>query len=368
MQQEGSVKMYSLETRDSMLLDVTAKMFGLSSLETYNYVQGLFNYFLKILESKNFKYTDFKNILIPQKDRKEILLVFDSRKIEKSDYGTHICDLIITNIPIEVRTSYISGDFIDITKSQEFTFGILSEHFDLSELDFYRSDMFYFVYLNNLSKNQFNFISTMLNKEKSYFGFADMTYGSLLKDYCSFILGSRFVKIGKKIMGTHEDDADTNENGNLCFIDFCKYGYSFKSIPVSYYGLFLSYKIERSIVESDPNDIKNSLIALAGKECNLDLFNLKLRESKHQYLITHKNGVLKRLDFLRLTTGELEDILNEKIWTNYIYNLEYIEDHKVYKFNTMFEFVRKDLNCKVKIQVALNYYHEKNELDVITLY
>lgn len=363
--------MYILDTRENIFLNLLKQTFNTDFKDMYETINGLHNEFIDILKKKSIQYNSLKNVLIPQNSKKEILLVFDRRLVEGMDYGYKIMEEIISKLDHKSKNSFLIGDFINIIGNEWILRKLINEHIQLGCWDTFFSSQYFFIYINNLSNNQFNNFALNEYSDCGYIGFVDMTYSSRLKDYCSFILGSNFIKMGNEIVMSHEDDRSIDENVNLEGFPFEKYGFVIKSIPEYLYSLFLNYKIERNIVGQDKNDIAYSLNAISKNIGNLSSFNVLLEAKKFEYLKKEKTGTLKRLDALQLSCREFELFLQEKIWSNYIFNLSYEPNHNTCKFNTLLECRTSDDSQQTvihKVQVSLEYKYDERLLRVITLY
>ena len=80
-----------------------------------------------------------------------------------------------------------------------------------------------------------------------------------------------------------------------------------------------------------------------------------------------KDGILSSLGFDESNKEKFEKEVYEKIRKNYIYNLDYLEDHNVYKFNICIEFRKNDGNMR-KVTVAFKYLCESGEIFLITFF
>jgi hypothetical protein len=84
------MKIYTLNAKSNTILDVTKQYFNLSFETMGDEIKSQYNILNEELKLKNIKYEDLKNILTPQKDKKEICLIFDTTFIHESWYGNTI--------------------------------------------------------------------------------------------------------------------------------------------------------------------------------------------------------------------------------------------------------------------------------------
>lgn len=141
-----------------------------------------------------------------------------------------------------------------------------------------------------------------------------------------------------------------------------------KGVEDLYYGLFLSYKIEREVFHGFRSDIQMSINAITGNVFNISDFNIQVDPPKFQYLLKVKTGSLKRLGSEGMSIPELESSIKSRIDSNYIYNLTYLPEFETIKFNIMIEYLRQDTGLPIRLTVALEYKAKEKLLRVITLY
>lgn len=58
----------------------------------------------------------------------------------------------------------------------------------------------------------------------------------------------------------------------------------------------------------------------------------------------------------------------ERIYSNYIYNMAYDEEHETSKFDVLLEIRRDASSSPFRVMIALEYLPAENELRVIPLY
>ena len=92
-----------------------------------------------------------------------------------------------------------------------------------------------------------------------------------------------------------------------------------------------------------------------------------LDEAKHGYLISEKLGKMKKAGLAEADRTQIEQLIKQKVSNSYIYNLVYLEDHDVMKFNIMLELEREG-GYPTRMTAALEYMPNRNALRVITLH
>lgn len=358
---------YTINSRDYLYLPVMKDGLDFGSTEMNKIINSLFTELDNILKYKKIKYKELKNVLIPKKNRKQILLVFNSLQIEKSMYGNVIMSEVLKCFDKDTIHSVKAGDYIEINNiSSNELLNHMRQYIEVSSEVVYCGQLF-LVYINNITDAQYSEFISMMEGINSYIGNIDLTYSSLLKDYCSLILAGSFIKYYDKIITLHEDDIDYKENMNCSMYDFESTGYQVLSIPERFYKLFLDYKIETNFIGADKDDLCFSIASISNHDDFSEEYNITIEDKKLGYLKSEKEGSLKKISDLSISKSELEEKIKSKIKSSYFYNLDYLDEHNVSKFNVMLETENKD-NNPCKIVVALEYKYDTKELRIITLY
>ncbi len=369
------MKIHTLNARDNIIFQLISDYFNLNSVQIFSEISGMFNGFNEILISKKIKYEKLKYALIPRRedDKKEILLIFDSQKIENCWYGYHIFKQIIKLLDKKSVNSFLAGDYIDTINDQCFLKKILISNLNRKQNiihSYKHSSQYYLVFINNVSKKVCTDFKNGLENFDSFVDIIDVTYTSFLKTYISTILPSIFVKCGSTIIMEHPDDVPNNENENTIGYPFEENGFEIKSLQSSYYDIFLSYKIQRQTLDYNfiDDDIKFSINAISQDIKKNGEFNIIVESKKLEYLNNNKNGIMKRLNFLNIKPDKMKSLIKEKLSNNHIFNLEI--NQKTCKFNVLLEFDNPNNTNfnNYKVLAALEYNARNSTLRLITLY
>jgi len=345
------------------------------SLEEIIYceIRGTFFELLEILKNKGIKYTSLKSALIPSTKKSEAAFIFDTQHIETIHYGREIIDKILPLLDKESTHSVLCGDFIGEREDQEFISNMLKENLILCRnLTFIHSSAFHCIYINNISDFKIKEINTALTKYSPYCGYMDMKFTSVAKGYFADILIKCFIKHKNKIIMEHGDDLPNEENYN--YSDFCfeKFGLKVFSLQSLYFDIFLGYKIERPVItEGDKVDVQMSINSISKKLFPLDELKIEIDDGKFGYLHKNKLGKLKKAGIDKLKREQLIKLVKYKISENYIYNLEYLSQYDVSKFNIILEIPNFDNlsdNKFIKYLVALKYLSKEKTLYLISMH
>ena len=357
---------FTLDARENVMLEVARDYFELDDDVMHREIQGMHVQLQGILKSKGIPYTDLKPALIPTIGKHEVGFIFNSQEIESSWYGYPVAEKIIPLFDPRSTHSVLCGDLIG--NDQDFIFNVLDQHMILARsFDFVHGSALYCVYINNLSEKMLRHFHENLAPFPAYVGFIPVTYQSIAKTYLSTILVRAYIKCKKIVLMSHEDDLPNEENENILGYPFEEHGYHVKSIQSQYYGVFLSFKIERPVYKGFEVDTQMALNAVSPVVVRLDECSVDLDEAKHEYLLTKKIGKLEKAQIEKLSRTELEELIKANIAANYIYNMTYLKQHNVVKFNLIIEVPRVD-GHPTKLMAALEYKPEEQVLRVITLF
>lgn len=357
---------FTINARGNMFLEVTKKHFSLDDKIMHFEINKMFNELIKILDSKELNYQNLKSCLIPKNDKKEIGLVFDSSKIESDWYGYEIFTKIIPLFNKVSNHSILCGDYIGDNKIQnDLFFQFYGEINQINEFKYQHSSQFFIVYINNLTKSMFDKLISDLRNFEPFIGFFDLTNQSFIKSYLSTILANSFIKNKEIIIIGHEDDRDNSENINLISYPFEESGYKIKSLQETYFGVFLSYKIEREVFKGFESDLDFSLNSIS--PIISDIEDIEIEDNKFDYLKSEKMGKLKKASLITYSKDELTQIIKNKIKSNYIYNMTDLKSYDIFKFDILIELLNS-LNEIIKVTIGFEYIPNQRKLRLITLY
>ncbi|MCE2486348.1 MAG: hypothetical protein J4F42_12600 [Desulfurellaceae bacterium] len=173
------------------------------------------------------------------------------------------------------------------------------------------SNQFFIVYINNLTDNMIRTLHEGLTGFEPYVGFADMTFAPRFKLYLSTVLANDCIKHKNIILMGHEDDRDNKEDVNMHSYLWEDSGYTCRSLQETYFGVLLSYKIERPVFQGFESDTEFSINAVSPNPLPIADFEVRIDESKLGYLATEKTGTLKRIGLLGGDLSQLQDMISE---------------------------------------------------------
>ena len=367
---------YTFNNVGYVLYSVTKDCFDLTDKQVYNMIQQEFEKMKSRLKQKGIDYNDLKKALIPNtvESRHELCLLFDRTLIEDAYYGRVIFEKLLPLLHKESEYSILVGDYIDVFDKQRGSQDILHKAMSdvitvCNESNFKHTCQYYLVYFSNIGSIEAAKIIDTFSSSREFYGYAYLDYNSAFKSYLSRILVSECVKYKKTIISSHPSDYLDSENIQMRPYPYIENGFTFVSINDESYEPFLHYKIESIVPDKD--DIGFCFNALFPKFDSIEKLKVVVSDDKYyKYLITEKNGkgkILSMLGFDETNKSYFEKQICEKVSKNYIYNLEYLVEHDVYKFNICIEFPQKDGGVRKAI-AGFKYFCESGELFLITFF
>lgn len=348
------------------MLEVMRNYFGIAAPEMRREIQRLHGELIEILICKGIRYESLRAALVPVMDRHEAAFIFDSTEFSSGLYGRETFNQILPLLDPRATQSLLVGDLLG--EDQQVVVEILRESMILSRsFTFKHSTLLYCVYINNLSETALQRLHQNLANCPAYLGHIPTTFGSRAKTYISLSVGSFILKSGKTLIVAHEDDRDNSENINITFYPLENFGYKVASLQGTYFSIFLAFKIERPSFKGFQIDTELSLNAISDEVALFDDFDVILDEAKHGYLINEKLGKLKKAGLDTADRDYIAKLIQSQLSANYIYNLSYLEEHDVMKFNLMLE-VQRSSGYPTRMTAALEYLPAKQALRVITLH
>ena len=358
---------FTLNARDNIVLDFTYH--DSSPEEIYEEVNGVFDLFIESLETNKIDYAKLKNSLIPNKKRKEIALVFD---IDKSGFSLYAYNIFLRLLPLlnkESTHSFLIGDFVGDRSRKKELQALFNKHIiQINPSIYHYHNQYFLIYINNLSENMVHNLIEGLRKYKFFTGYFDVTHSSKIKTYLSVILVPHFIKNNSTLIMPDSSDTLIIDEIEEFPCDYEELGFKCKYIHLTYYHIFLHYKIERKILKRIEKDNRFSLNALSSSFVDLENCKIEIESSKLKHLHKHKTDNLERAGLINLSSKKLRKLLKEKLENNYIYNLTFLKNYDTLKFNVLLEVERKDSNALMKLLVALEYKPKEKILRLITMY
>lgn len=357
---------HTLNARGHLMLEMMRDHFKLSPKQMLQEIAALHKQTIEVLHQKGIDYGSLRSGLAPVLNRHEAAFIFDSSAIHSPWYGREVFAKILPLLEPTSTQSLLCGDLLG--RDQHFIFEVLRESLVPSRsLRFRHGTLLFAVYLNNLSEASLSRMHFELSSYSAYVGHIPATFGSQAKTYLSTCLANVGLKVKRQIVLGHEDDRSNNENVNLPGLPFEDAGYRVLSLQESLEGIFLSFKIERPVFSGFEADSEIALNAISEDVLSLQDCEVYIEPAKHGYLLTEKAGKLQKARLADFSREELQAVIQRKLGANYIYNMEFLEDHDVMKFSLMIEIERED-GYPTRLAAAFEYLPIHRRVRLITLH
>lgn len=356
---------HTLNARGNILLPAMRDSFAWSDAKAFLEIQRFHQDFLAILKLKGIVYSDLRTALVPQSTKHEAAFLFDMQRCRSIFPGADAADALFQLLPSATTHSILGGELMGEASLAQSLLGrtvIIAK-----DLNFAHPCYCYVLYVNNLSEGTIASIHKGLQEHPGYLGYLPCTYGSLAKTYVVMGLVNLAIKQKNTVILGHEDDRDNRENRNLHVHDYAALGLQIRSIQSLYFGVFLSYKPERMLLESSDDDLEIAIRAISSDIVPLHTFSVVIQDEKYEYLIDRKLGKLRRAGLVEISKSELERAIQSKIRSNYLYNLKWRSEPDFHGsfFNVMLEFSCVGREPE-RVTVALEYIPSTTNLRLIT--
>jgi len=350
---------YTINSRDNILFDLL-QQFGITDKGLYNEIISSFKQTKQILEKKGINYSSLKNALVPQNEKNEFCLFFDTQKtLNPGIYGVEIMDKFIPFLKKVETCSVFHGDFIFWDKHGKENIEELKQKINYINHTELSKTRVFCIYINNVNKSFIEEWNKSLSNYDVYIGYVDVTRTSKLKWLLSFMLGS-FIKHKKHILMGHE------ENVNMSIYSFEENGFTNISLQSILFNIFLSYKIERPVFPGFKLDEQISLLVLNGVIGSLEDYKVLISENKFTYLKNDKKINLQNANIDSLSINELSSLIKNNLSKNYIFNFKEAPDGAKC-FGTIVEIPRKGKD-NYRLTVAMKINTKDKVVEITTMY
>jgi hypothetical protein len=355
---------WTLDSRDDKFLSSTEEYWRLSTPQVRGLIVGMHADLIRMLQDTGIDYSSLRKSLVPQSQKTERAFIFNTTLIDEGWYGGAIAQRLIPAIPPDLNCSILGGDLMS-SKQRAAHAGLNEAGVFHSAFDDVNTTMLHAIYINNLTESRAQDIHEKLKPYAPYIGYIPSKYSSRAKEFMSFLLSMTYLKAGRHWLC--ESEGDTTMGGmNVPSWPLSDYGYTCHSVPVHYWGSFLSYKIERAVYPGGESDARLALAAISETPTDLSGFQVEVGSAKVQYLRLNKSGSLYRAALEDLTANELETIIRDRVRRNYIYKLEY--KHEKSFFNIMLEVADGKSATPTKLLASMEYQPERSKLRLVTLF
>src|SRR6185295_9593104 len=122
---------WTLEARDSVMLDVVTSEFDMSPEQVRTEIRSLHLNTVARLAAKGIDYGELRNALTPQRNRVERAFLFDTDRIDSGSYGVSVGKALLPLLPPELSCSMLHGDLIIDRELQDLGVELLNTHAEM---------------------------------------------------------------------------------------------------------------------------------------------------------------------------------------------------------------------------------------------
>jgi hypothetical protein len=357
---------WTLDARNTVLLDI-AEDYGFSAAQIQRDIIRLHEGMLYTLHARDFRYNDFRSALVPQSHKEERAFIFDTSAINSSEYGYDVALRFVPALERDHNCCILVGDLS--IPDQALGFSLLAESAIVHKAGkILHTSQLFAVYVNNLTSSRAQALHEKLTHYEPYIGYIPATYSSRVKDWLSAAVSCIYLKIGERWLSAddEEDDIIDDVDHNVPGWPLGEYGYTNSTIRPLYFHHFLGYKIERAVYPGFESDTRFALVAISAAPREIADFRVLVESAKGEYLRREKAGDLARAGIEHLSDTELQALIADKIFRNYLYKLEYKYGKSF--FNIMLEVKNPNHATPTKLLASLEYQPNENTLRLVTLF
>lgn len=360
------VSIHTVNARGNIMLEVARDYFKLTPDHMRREIVGLHREVVALLRSKGIRYAELRSALVPQADRKEVALFFDSTRMG-SFYGGEAHRMLLPLLHRQSSRSVLCGDLIGRGLSQVALHDLMVDTvLPLRESTYRHSSQFFVIYVNNLTDGMIEIMLEGLGPAHAFVGIADMTYASRLKWLLAHSLVNSYLQHRGIIIGPHEDDRPDSEDVNLPGYAFEENGFRVRSVPARLGGTMLSYKIECPVFRGFEVDSEMALNAISTDVTPLSELDIEIDQQKLEYLHKAKADSLRGAGLWGTDVDRLRGLIKDRLMANYIYGMSYVGEHDTAKFNVMVEATGP--SGPFRVLAALAHESQLKRLRLITLF
>lgn len=303
-----------------LLLD-TKSHFEMTDAVFYRMMRATHHQLVEKMAELDIDYKSLRNALTPSSRRHEAAFIFNSRRAGHS-YGYDIANAWIPALPqikgVTSLNAILQGDIVGVP-NDDLKMSLEQHLVKVRDYSFVSSELFYCVYITNLSKTQLESMHIKLQNHAAYLGYADCSSSNELKDALGIALPQLALRVGTKVLMPVFDDVP-----NAAGYPFEEHGFNPVGVGQEYYLPFLSYRIESRLSGRTNIDTALSFNTLSESMNSLRTMEVTVSPERLIYLMEdeHKESIAAA-GLLGLDATALSAQLREKIERGYIYNLRF---------------------------------------------
>jgi len=358
--------LHTLDARDNALIEWIFAGFAKGDVVAFQEAMQLEAAKIRVLlREGGINYDDLKSALIPTREGRQVVFVYDWLDHPSFNYAIAFADVYLPLLRDNLRTSVSQGDLLaDDLPVRLMDCALVRPREETVE---WRTQ--FAVYFSNLKSNDIDALHRELSSDPRYRGYIDVTEPGPIRDYLARCLPSMWVLNGRKVILTHGGDEPFVGKEDPVGFHFAANGYDVVSLIDSYFYGFLSYKIESDVAVRAEADRFLTLAAHLGAIVDVEKVPIVVPPAKlESYLLVDPNKLrlMTAIGLREVTPSQLADIIREKLLCNYVYDFRYAEDGTPL-FAVSCDFVDNN-GQRARRLIALKYDMTNAAISLVTMY
>lgn len=368
----GEFSIHTLNCYSNVILPVIQNYLYIDSQDMRFEIREMHRLLIKELGSKNIDYRELRSALVPVSKRHEGAYIFYTDDIEDADYGRIISEHwlpVLKNHGPE-KTAIHHGDILG-----------LSNHFVSELLDNlivpnvktgkHPLGLYYAVYFSNLSSSQLvRMHDNLTDTCDFYMGYVDCTVQNSLKN--RLLLPQYGLRHMDSVI-TQTEDSDVS---SLNDFPIDKYGFKNVGISNDSYDLFLNHKIDKKSSAWADSDGAMGLQVLGGSHLPLSEIQLRITDSRLEYLNNNHNASLKKALLSNSDTEATSKAVKEALRSSLLYDIRFKQgtndgivfaENDAVLFSLQIELENFEGQTR-RYQVGVKYYPVNHAGEIVTFY
>lgn len=320
----GPFNIHSVTTHNNLLLAAMRDTFNLTDEAFHRMMRADHLQLTRTLDELGIAYSSLAKALIPGHHRREIALLFDSAVASLSSngfYAIEVAEAWISGLPRPKKgvpvNSILRGDLLhapaDEVQAAMDRSVVYHQPFTVTH-----AQQVYCVYVTNLSEEQVKALTSSAAEQPAYFGYADCTGCSVLKEHLGLSLMNSGLRVGDVILEGVPVDGAPNGAG----LPFEALGFTPTAVIDALFLPFLGYRINSHLTGQNCEDNHSALATLSPDAAHLESPDIWMTPGRYGYLRDGKHrDSMEQASLLHLNQPALEAAVSKLVAQGYLYNL-----------------------------------------------
>ncbi len=327
-----------------------------------------FDYLLKILKKNGVEYSKLKNALVPNLDKREIILAI---KQDNPNFGYKAFEQIYKFLKLENSHAIVYGylAYNDFSGDRLKMFKFFEQEMDeIISMDIMNTQEFFLIYINNLEYSQIRKLVYRFINLGLLIGYKQASVNSRMKTTVSEFsqyeiqCDGNIIKPYPEGDGFDSDDGDIGKINNKKIID---YGYRVIFVRRVAFDLFLSPLITDG--SNSPFKHDEDMIIEQNEETTIIIPNVLIEDPEIIEKIENKLGKINPSDKEKIKEI-LKNVVLEKFKNKFLFEIEKDVEKDSWKMNTFVDIRNFGKRAVCRFGLALEFDCQKKILKIKSLF